>query len=75
MKRHLLDYFEETVANRVEAVAVRHNEQSISFSGLRVKAQKLGSFLIYSGYRHHVFLQSFHEPGYKNAQRKDYEYL
>ena len=41
MKCHLLDFFEETVSKKADATAVVHNEQSISFTELKDKAQKL----------------------------------
>ena len=46
MKCHLLDFFEETVSKKADATAVVHNEQSISFTELKDKAQKLGTNLI-----------------------------
>ena len=46
MKCHLLDFFEETVSKKADATAVVHNEQSISFTELKDKAQKLGTYLI-----------------------------
>ena len=46
VKTHLLDYLEETVANRKGAIAVRHNDQEISFDGLYEKAQKTGTYLV-----------------------------
>ncbi len=45
MKTHLLDYFEETVTKKSEAIALVHNDQSISFAELKDKAEKLGAFL------------------------------
>lgn len=46
MKNHLLDYFEETVDVRKDKVAVRHNDQDISFITLKNCAVKLGTLLI-----------------------------
>jgi amino acid adenylation domain protein len=46
VKAHLLDYFEETVSERGETVAVCHNSHEISFRMLSNKAQKLASYLL-----------------------------
>ena len=46
VKTHLLDYFEETAARKAEAVAVRHNDQEISFGELMSRARKTGTFLL-----------------------------
>lgn len=45
VKTHLLDFFEETVQRRADSVAVRHNDDSISFMTLSEKARKLGTYL------------------------------
>ena len=46
VKTHLLDYFEETVYNRSDCIAVKHNNQEITFNQLKEKAEKLGAYLI-----------------------------
>lgn len=46
VKTHLLDYFEQTVAHRKDYVAVKHNDQEISFNDLQEKSQKLGTYLV-----------------------------
>ena len=46
MKCNLLEYFEETVGKKKEAVAVRHNDQSIDFGELHIRARQLGIHLI-----------------------------
>lgn len=46
MKNHLLDYFEETVEMKSDVIAIKHNDQTVSFGELCEKAQKLGSYLI-----------------------------
>ena len=46
VKTHLLHYFEETVQNKSELIAVRHNDSEISFCSLQEKAQKLATSLI-----------------------------
>lgn len=46
IKTHLLDCFEETVESKRKIIAIRHNDNSISFEELRDKAEKLGSMLI-----------------------------
>lgn len=45
IKTHLLDYFEETVKLKSFSIAVKHNDQEISFIELKEKAQKLGTHL------------------------------
>lgn len=46
MKIHLLDYFENTVKEKQDSIAIRHNDQEISFGELRQKSEKLGMYLI-----------------------------
>ena len=46
VKTHLLDYFEDTVEKRSSSVAVRHNDQNITFNDLQDKARKLAAYLI-----------------------------
>lgn len=46
IKTHLLDYFEETVAKQSESIAVKHNDQDITFETLKVRAEKLGTYLL-----------------------------
>lgn len=46
VKAHLLDYFEETAAKRDQYIAVKHNDQEISFTDLHGKAQKLATSLV-----------------------------
>ncbi len=46
VKTHLLDYFEGTVARQTDKIAVRHNDQEISFGDLQSRAAKLGTYLI-----------------------------
>ena len=46
VKAHLLDYFEETAARRDQYIAVKHNDQEISFTDLQGKAQKLATSLV-----------------------------
>lgn len=46
IKIHLLDYFEETVANQSESIAVKHNDQEISFGTLKDRSVKLGTYLL-----------------------------
>lgn len=46
MNIHLLDAFEKTVSAKSDYIAVKHNEQQISFEQLKLKSKKLGSFLI-----------------------------
>lgn len=45
MKKHLLDYFEETVKERKDAIAVVHNDQSISFGELKAKSERIGAYV------------------------------
>lgn len=47
LKTHLLDYFEETAESKASKVAVRHNEQDITFGVLQEKARKLGTYLVF----------------------------
>ncbi len=46
VKTHLLDYFEETVLGKSSSIAVKHNDQEISFDELKDKAQKMGTYLL-----------------------------
>lgn len=46
MNIHLLDSFEKTSTEKANVIAVRHNDQDISFANLSAKARKLGSALI-----------------------------
>ena len=46
MKTHLLDYFEETVSRKPDSIAVVHNDQSIKFNELKIKAEEFGSYLL-----------------------------
>lgn len=46
MKTHLLDYFVETVDKRSDAIAVKHNDQEISFGELKLKAEKMATHLL-----------------------------
>ncbi len=46
IKTHLLDYFDDTVNNISESVAVKHNDQEISFGTLKDRAEKLGTYLL-----------------------------
>lgn len=46
MKTNLLHYLEDTVVNKVNSIAVKHNGQEISFKDLKDKTQKLGTFLL-----------------------------
>lgn len=46
MNTHLLDYFEITAANKQSAVAVVHNDRSITFGQLAEKSRQLGCYLI-----------------------------
>lgn len=43
---HLLDYFERTVLENESKIAVKHNENEISFSVLKDKSQKLATYLL-----------------------------
>lgn len=45
MKTHLLDYFETTAEEKHSAIAIRHNDQSITFGELKIMAQKMGCYL------------------------------
>lgn len=45
MKAHLLDYFEETEKSNSGKVAIRHNDQTITFGELRESAEKLGALI------------------------------
>lgn len=45
MKIHLLDYFEQTVNLKKDSIAVRHNDEEISFINLKDKAEKFGAYL------------------------------
>ena len=46
MYKSVLDYFEETVQQVPEKMAVRHKGEECTFAGLQEKAQKLGSYII-----------------------------
>ena len=46
MKTHLLDYFEETAEKKSGFIAIRHNDQDISFGELKSRAEKMGMYLI-----------------------------
>lgn len=46
MNIHLLDSFEKTAALKADVIAVKHNEQKISFKQLELKAKRLGSLLL-----------------------------
>lgn len=46
VRTHLLDCFEETIAQRSGHIAVRHNDQWINFKELGEKAQKTGAYLL-----------------------------
>lgn len=46
LKTHLLDYFECTINSRSDSIAVRHNDNEISFSELKQQSQKVGSLLM-----------------------------
>lgn len=46
VKTHLLDYFEETAEKKSGFIAVRHNDQNISFSELKSNAEKLGTYIL-----------------------------
>lgn len=45
IKTHLLDYFEETVVQQSGIIAVKHNDQDISFGTLKDRAEKLGTYI------------------------------
>lgn len=45
MKSHLLDYFDETVDRKGACVAVRHNDQEISFAEIKERAVKFANVL------------------------------
>ncbi len=46
VKTHLLDYFEETVTRKTNAIAVRHNDHEITFGKLKSQAQKTSTHLL-----------------------------
>ena len=46
VRTHLLDYFEETVVKKSDYIAIKHNDQEISFCDLQNKSKKLGLFII-----------------------------
>ena len=46
LKTHLLDCFEHTIDNKTDSIAVRHNDNEISFRELKEQAQKVGSLLM-----------------------------
>ena len=46
VKTHLLDYFEETANVKKRSIAVKHNDQKISFTELKERAEKLGTYLL-----------------------------
>ena len=46
VKTHLLDYFEETVKNNDSKIAIKHNDDELSFAKLKVKSQKLATHLL-----------------------------
>ncbi len=46
VKTHLLDFFEETVVKRSKYIAVKHNDQDITFGELKNQAEKLGTYLL-----------------------------
>lgn len=48
MKSHLLDYFEETIDKKPDAIAVVHNDQTISFREIKNKSQKIASCIMRS---------------------------
>ena len=43
VKIHLLDCFEAIVEKKAQIIAVRHNEQEVSFRGLKNRAQTIGA--------------------------------
>ena len=45
-KTHLLDYFEDTVENKSNLIAVRHNTKKITFGTLNDCAEKLGTYIL-----------------------------
>ena len=46
VKTHLLDYFEETAIKNESKIAVKHNENKISFVDLKNKSKKLATHLL-----------------------------
>ena len=46
LKTHLLDFFDNTVNLNNEHIAVRHNDESITFGNLSDRSQKLGMYLL-----------------------------
>lgn len=46
MKNNLIDYFEETVSQNPEKIAVRHNAEAVGFNELKTKAKKLGNEIV-----------------------------
>lgn len=46
VKTHLLDYFEETVTRKTNAIAVRHNDHEITFGELKSRAEKTSTYLL-----------------------------
>lgn len=46
MKTHLLDYFDDTASRNADTIAVIHNNQNISFKGLKDKAVKFASYML-----------------------------
>ncbi len=46
VKIHLLDCFEAIVEKKAQIIAVRHNEQEVSFRGLKNRAQTIGAYLL-----------------------------
>ena len=46
VKIHLLDYFADTVDNKSDLIAVRHNKEEITFGTLNDRAEKLGTYIL-----------------------------
>lgn len=46
VKTHLLDYFEETAIKNGTKIAIKHNENEISFAELKTNSQKLATYLL-----------------------------
>lgn len=46
VKIHLLDHFEDTVDNKSDIIAVRHNTEKITFGTLNDCAEKLGTYIL-----------------------------
>lgn len=46
IKTHLLDYFDNIVAEKADQIAIRHNDDEIFFRNLEIRAKKIGTHIL-----------------------------